>query len=303
MNTPRIPIRYRICKWLLLLALLGYSTAITVPFVRYVLDVGLQTYIAGLLMTMYGQPLFLWCMGLIVGLVAYSLACSVVEKRRSAYLRRSETAAQQAAEAARFAAMSARAAETVAPTEPEPLPHEALHHWAQTAAGYVPRARRSAVYLELMDHLLLRAESLGSDEAAIAAMGDVHQVGCKLRRDALAPSKWPQLLRAALTGRGWTTLYSGEDSDRFARLHHALSAAGIEFQADELDAVTQGITAVYCTLPPGMWGADTSVRRAGAPVSSVAGHIMTRAAKHAGPTRYTLRIRKRDLTAAKRLVR
>ena len=296
--------RFRIYKWLLRLALLVFLAVITAPFLTYVLEVGLRNYIAGLAMTKYGQPLFLWCMGLIVALVAYSLTASALDKRRDALLRRTEAAAQQQAESARFAAMAERMAQTeTAAKEPAPLPHEALYLWARTATRYVPRARRSDVYMELLDHLLQRAESTGSDEAAITAMGDAHLVGRKLRREALSPTRLPGLLAATLRGRSWVTLYSGEDAEQFAQLHHSLSAAGVEFQADELDAVTRGVAAVYGTLPPGMWGADTSVRRAGAPVSSVAGQIMTRAMDRAKPTRYTLRIRRRDEALARRLAR
>ena len=297
--------RFHIYKWLLRLALLVYLAVATLLLIRFVHNFSsFKEYIRRIMMFEDGAALLLYLLALIAGLIAHGFLQSFLNVRRDTLLRRSEAAAQQQAESARFAAMSERLTQSEAPAkEPETLPHEALLLWARTAAEYVPRPRRSAVYLELMDHLLQCAESTGSDEAAIAAMGDAHLVGRRLRREALSPTRLPGLLAATLRGRSWVTFYSGEDAEQFAQLHHSLSAAGVEFQSDELDAVTRGLSAVYGTLPPGMWGADTSVRRAGAPVSSVAGRIMTHATDYAKPTRYTLRIRRRDEPLARRLAR
>lgn len=182
----------------------------------------------------------------------------------------------------------------------------AFDQWCRTAAGYVPRSRRSTVYAELYAHLedhylTLTAQGLSFDEAiqqALAAMGDPVQVGKQLRKAEWTGKGMLRQLHALLIGQAWEVYYRGTDERRYAQLRQAFSAAQIEFRAEELDPLSRTIGSISAT---GRSAMDHTPRRDGSNPGLMAAaqfHMWSNSS-----TVYLLYLRRRDRALAQKLER
>ncbi len=177
--------------------------------------------------------------------------------------------------------------------------------WCETAAGFVPRSRRSAVFSELYGHLEDHAAALreqGMDEAAadagaMQAMGDPEEVGRQLRRAEWTPAGMFRLVRDAIIGSRWVAWYNGTDEKRYRALCEALTLAQIPYRAEQQDELFRTNAA---SVVPGRLNTDNSMRRDGAwnPNMGIAASSVVR--DHL-PNRYIICLQRRDLPAARRL--
>ena len=231
----------------------------------------------------------------------------LIDRRKHYVLHHAGEQQRSQAEAARWAATRQRL-EAEAPIRSAQKPRKSnldpvFDAWCRTAAGYVPRFRRGAIYAELYDHLLDHYTALldGRDPEAAArialtAMGDADETGRRLRRAEWTPHSIVRNARYLLLGRQWVVYYRGTDPARYAELTRTLTIAGIPFRTEEFDQLTRTIGAV---IVPGRSNLDNSARRDGLNPNHFG--TVTKAIRENVADSYIIYVRQRDMGASNRM--